>query len=232
MFKWVSAAALALAAMVALAQDRPWSKFGRPPTEAEIAAWDIDVRPDGTGLPKGKGSVMEGQDLYDAQCAECHGTFGDSNLNLQLAGGIGTLNSNAPMRTTGSKLNYVTTLWDYVNRTMPFQAPKSLSADQVYALTAYILHLNDILPAEAALDEQSILQVRMPNAGGFTQDHGFKTKGGKPDVRAKACMSNCSKDVHITSQLPDYAKSAHGELAEQVRIVGPYRGVKVSAPPR
>ena len=110
--------------------------FGKAATSGEIAGWDIDVRADGTGLPEGKGSVEQGQLIYDVKCAACHGTFGESNSYLQLAGGVGTLNSDQPMRTTGSKLNYAPTLWDYIRRAMPLATPQTLTHDEVYALTA------------------------------------------------------------------------------------------------
>jgi cytochrome c len=210
--------------------DRPWASLGRTAAPAEIAAWDIDVGPDGTGLPPGRGSVAEGRDVYDAKCASCHGEFGDSNQYLQLAGGVGSLATDNPVRTTGSKLNHATTLWDYINRAMPFQAPKSLSADEVYALTAYVLHLNDILPEDAALDEQSILLVKMPNRDGFTTDHGFMTRDGAPDVREARCMSDCGAAPVVTSTLPAHARNAHGRLTDQMRTVGPYRGADTSRP--
>ena len=111
-------------------------------------------------------------------------------------------------------------------------APKSFGANQVYALTAYLLYLNDILPSDAALDEKSLPLVRMPNAEGFTQDHGLKSKLGKPDVNAHACMSNCAAQVKITSELPAHAKSAHGDLSGQMRIVGPYRSAASPGQPR
>jgi S-disulfanyl-L-cysteine oxidoreductase SoxD len=177
--------------------------FGQPATAAEIAGWDIAVRPDGTGLPRGRGSVAEGQTIYDERCASCHGTFGESNSYLQIAGGVGSLGTDQPVRTTGSKLNYATTLWDYINRAMPFNAPKSLSPDEVYALTAYVLNLNDILPADAVLDQHSLPAVKMPNRDGLTTVHGFMRRDGVPDTRNVACMKDCAKDVRLTSQIPD-----------------------------
>ena len=212
------------AATGAAGKDAPRFGFGKPATPAEIAGWDIDVRPDGKGLPPGKGSVAMGQDVYDAQCASCHGTFGESNDYMVLAGGVGSLSTNEPIRTTGSKLNHATTLWDYINRAMPFNAPKTLAPDQVYAVTAYVLHLNDILPADASLDRESILKVKMPNRDGFTTGHGFMTRGGKPDVKAVACMQNCVDKVTLSSEMPDFARDSHGNLAEQVRPVGPATG--------
>jgi len=189
--------------------------FGKAASAAEIAGWDIDVRPDGIGLPEGRGSVAEGQAIYDLKCASCHGTFGESTDYMAIAGGVGSLASDSPMRTTGSKLNYATTLFDYIRRAMPFDAPKSLTADEVYALTAYVLNLNDILPAEAVLDRQSIVAVRMPNRDGFTTQHGFMRAHGKPDTHAKACMANCAEAVELLSQIPDYARDSHGDLAQQ-----------------
>jgi cytochrome c len=214
------------AATGAAGKDAPRFGFGKPATPAEIAGWDTDVRPDGKGLPAGKGTVGKGQDLYDEKCASCHGTFGESNDYMVIAGGVGTLASNEPVRTVGSKLNYATTLWDYINRAMPFNAPRSLAADEVYALTAYVLHLNDILPADASLDRESILRLKMPNRDGFTTDHGFMTVRGKPDVRAVACMRNCVDKVALTSEIPGYAADSHGNLAEQVRPVGPTTGAR------
>ena len=114
---------------------------------AEIAGWDIDVRgDDGAGLPPGKGTVHRGAEVYAEQCAICHGTFGEGEGRFpKLVGGIGTLKHDRPELTVGSYWPFAPTLWDYINRAMPMQAPHTLSADDVYALTAYILHLNDIV---------------------------------------------------------------------------------------
>ena len=194
--------------------------FGKPASAEEIAGWDIDVRPDGRGLPKGRGSVNEGQAIYDEKCASCHGTFGESNSYLQIAGGVGSLGTDQPVRTTGSKLNFATTLWDYINRAMPFTAPQTLRPDEVYALTAYVLNLNDIVPADAVLDQDSLPRVKMPNRDGFTTDHGFMRHDGKPDTHNTACMKDCVQDVRLSSEMPDYARDLHGNLAEQVGGVG------------
>ncbi len=199
--------------------------FGKPATPQEIAAWDIDVRPDGTGLPPGKGTVAKGQDIYDEKCASCHGTFGESTDYMALTGGIGSLASDQPHRSTLSKLNYATTLWDYINRAMPFNAPKSLSVDEVYAVTAYILHLGDLLPADATLDRDKLIAFRMPNRDGMTTDHGFGTVKGRPDTSNVACMSNCATEVKLSSEYPAYALDSHGNLAEQVRSMGPVTGM-------
>ena len=191
--------------------------IGRAATPAEIAGWDIDVRPDGTGLPEGRGSVADGQRIYDDKCANCHGTFGESNDYMAIAGGVGTLGTDQPMRTTGSKLNYATTLFDYIRRAMPFNAPKSLSDDDVYALTAYVLSLSDIVPADTVLDRRSLVALKMPNREGFTTDHGFMRADGKPDTHAGACMANCAAGVRLASEIPQHARDSHGDLAMQMR---------------
>src|SRR6187431_3343036 len=147
----IAAAAIAAVASLAHADTALRYGFGTPATAVEISGWDIDVRPDGTGLPEGHGSVAEGQAIYDAKCASCHGTFGESNDYMAIAGGVGTLASDQPQRTLGSKLNHATTLFDYIRRAMPFNAPQSLTGDEVYALTAYVLNLNDIVPPDATL---------------------------------------------------------------------------------
>ena len=216
MYKFSSAAMLLALPMLASAAPLQYG-FGKPATPQEIAGWDIDVRPDGKGLPKGRGSVAEGQAIYDQKCASCHGTFGESNSYLQLAGGVGTLASDQPMRTTGSKLNYATTLWDYINRAMPFDAPQTLAPNEVYALTAYVLNLNDIVPADAVLDQDSLPKLRMPNRDGFTTRHGFMARDGKPDTHNTACMKDCAREVLLSSEMPDYARDQHGNLAEQMR---------------
>ena len=189
--------------------------FGKPATPTEIAGWDIDVRPDGKGLPKGRGSAAQGQVIYDEKCASCHGTFGESNSYMAIAGGVGSLGTDQPMRTTGSKLNYATTLWDYINRAMPFQAPQTLRPDEVYALTAYVLHLSDIVPADAVLDQTSLPKLKMPNRDGFTTDHGLMRRTGRPDMANTACMTNCARAVRLSSEMPVYALDQHGDLAEQ-----------------
>lgn len=196
----------------------PWHALGRPVSPEEFASWDIDVRPDGAGLPPGSGSVADGQVIYDAQCASCHGTFGESNDYIALTGGIGSLASDSPQRTVGSKLDYATTLWDYINRAMPFTNSKTLSVNEVYAVTAYVLNLNEIVPADAVLDEKTLPQIRMPNRDGFTLEHGFRTIDGTPDVRNTACMKDCVAKVAITSELPPgFTAEMYGDVATHFR---------------
>ncbi|KUJ81373.1 c-type cytochrome [Ruegeria profundi] len=140
---------------------------GRLISESEIAAWDISIPPSGAGLPEGSGSVADGAELYAAQCAFCHGATGTEGPADRLVGGFGSLTSDAPTKTLGSFWPHATTAFDYIRRAMPFYAPGSLKDSEVYAVTAYLLHLNGILPEDARLDAQSLRAVTMPNAAGF-----------------------------------------------------------------
>jgi cytochrome c len=137
---------------------------------AEIARWDISIPPSGAGLPAGSGSVKQGEAVYQAKCLVCHGDKGAGKPADALAGGIGTLASKAPLRTVGSYWPYATTLFDYVRRAMPILNPLSLSNDEVYAVSAYLLHLNGIVAADAVMTAQTLPQVKMPNRDGFIND--------------------------------------------------------------
>jgi cytochrome c len=141
--------------------------LGRTASPREIAGWDIDVRPDGSGLPPGKGDVEQGEALFVQKCAVCHGERGSGGLADQLAGGQGTLSSSKPIKTVGSYWPYPTTLFDYIRRAMPYGAPQSLPPDEVYALAAYLLWINGIVPRDAIMDRQSLPLARMPNRNGF-----------------------------------------------------------------
>jgi mono/diheme cytochrome c family protein len=161
--------------------------FGRPATPTEIAAWDIDISPDGAGLPPGRGSVAEGKVIYAAQCAACHGDHGQGKPMDALAGGAGTVFDAKSVRTVGSYWPYATTLYDYIRRAMPFTAPQSLSDSEVYAVSAYVLNLNGIVPDTAVLDAASLPKVVMPNHDRFVHDAkidiGQKQPGAVPAVR-------------------------------------------------
>lgn len=141
--------------------------LGQPASAAQIRGWDIDVRADGAGLPAGSGSVAQGQKIYQEQCLACHGANGEKGTAPRLAGGQGTLASKAPVLTVGSYWPYATTLYDYINRAMPLNAPQSLTPSEVYAVTAYTLHLNGIVGADAVLDKDSLAKIAMPNRNGF-----------------------------------------------------------------
>ncbi|MES2188062.1 MAG: cytochrome c [Pseudomonadota bacterium] len=144
--------------------------LGTPLSAAVVAPWNIDVNAEGAGLPKGRGSVAEGKVVFDNQCAACHGAKGEGGLADRLVGGAGTLASAKPVKTIGSFWPYATTLYDFVYRAMPYNAPQSLRPAEVYAVTAYLLHLNGIVPADTVLDAHSLPAVRMPNRKGFVGD--------------------------------------------------------------
>lgn len=141
--------------------------LGQEIGDDEIGAWDISIAPDGEGLPPGSGSVSDGADLYAAKCVQCHGENGMDGPVDPLAGGEGSLASEAPAKTVGSFWPYATTLFDYTRRAMPYDAPQSLSADELYAITAYVLHLNGIVEEDAVLDAASLPAIEMPNKDGF-----------------------------------------------------------------
>ena len=213
--------------------------IGRPATPKEIAAWDIDVRPDFKGLPKGSGTVQRGQDVWEGKCASCHGVFGESNSVFtpiiggttkedMASGHVAALASGKqPQRTTMMKVPTVSTLWDYIHRAMPWNAPKSLSTEEVYAVTAYILNMAEVVPAEFTLSDQNIAEVqkKLPNRNGMTQNHGMWNVKGTADVHNVACMKKCPVLSTVSSSLPDAARGASGNLAEQNRQFGPVRGV-------
>jgi S-disulfanyl-L-cysteine oxidoreductase SoxD len=160
--------------------------LGHPISQQELAAWDIDVRADGAGLPPGSGSVAQGRQVYAEKCAVCHGENGEGRVVPgavggfdRLFGGADTLNKPMPVVTIGSFWPYATTLFDYVRRSMPFSMPQSLSADEVYAVSAYVLFLNGIVTESQLLDAKTLPQVRMPNRDGFI------TEDPRPDVKSK-----------------------------------------------
>ncbi len=199
MSKSVSLAALLLLlAAPALAQNKGRSYgIGHLATPAEIAGWDIDVRPDGQGAPPGHGSVKEGEKIYADHCAACHGEFGESAGRWpQLAQGKGTLASPNPVKTVGSYFPYVSTVFDYIRRAMPFGDAESLSNDELYAVTAYVLNLNDIVDDKFVLSKETWSKVKMPNQGGFFDDD--RATAEKAFWNAKPCMKDCRGPVKIT----------------------------------
>jgi S-disulfanyl-L-cysteine oxidoreductase SoxD len=240
--KAISCISLALTLSIANAENYP--NVGRTATDKEIAAWDIDVRPDFKGLPKGSGTVAKGMQVWEGKCASCHGVFGESNeVFTPIIGGttkediktgrVAALSDNRqPQRTTIMKVATVSTLWDYINRAMPWTAPKSLTTEEVYAVTAYILNMAEIVPDDFTLSNENIAEVqnRMPNRNGMTTSHGMWDVKGKPDVRSTACMKNCATDGQIKSKLPDQARNGHGNLALQNRAFGAVRGIDTTQP--
>ena len=147
--------------------------FGRPATPDEIKLWDIDVRPDGKGLPEGSGTVAQGKQVFADNCAACPGDNGQGGIKDRLVGGQGTLATDKPIKTVGSFWPYATTLFDYIHRAMPYPTPGSLSNNDTYAVVAYILGLNEILPADGKVDRASLPNIKMPNRDGFIPDPEF-----------------------------------------------------------
>jgi cytochrome c len=163
-----------IAALVAVLGAAPSHAFagenygiGRAATPEEIAGWDIDVAPDGAGLPPGRGGVQQGAQIFADKCAACHGEHGEGKPMDTLAGGAGTIETPKPVKTVGSYWPYATTLYDFIHRAMPFNAPQSLSADEVYAVSAYVLYLNHLVPADAILDATTLPEIAMPNRNAF-----------------------------------------------------------------
>lgn len=165
--------------------DKP--RFGKPVSEADLAAWNIDIRtPDGHGLPSGRGSVAQGRQVYAAKCAACHGADakGGPVFPGTMVGGIGSFKGAPRILTPGSMYPYAPILFDYVRRSMPMDRPQTMTNDEVYAVSAYLLNLNGLVPADAVLDAQSMPKVQMPNRDGFLIDD-------RPDTQATRCMTNC-----------------------------------------
>lgn len=180
------AGAASVLAAVASAQESEFD-FGRTPTPETLSfdGWDIVVGPEGDNLPEGSGTVSEGKAVYSQTCLPCHGSKGTGGMGGALVGGFGTLDTDEPVKTVGSYWPYATTIFDYVHRAMPFNNPQSLSNDQVYAVTAYILYLNDIIKKDAMMNAKTLPEVEMPNRGGFIWSYPW------PDVYGTSCQRDC-----------------------------------------
>jgi cytochrome c len=173
--------------------------IGREARPEEIAGWDIDIRPDGEGLPRGRGTVKDGEILFSQQCAGCHGEFGEGVGRWPaLSGGAGTLTGDRPVKTIGTYWPYVSTILDYVRRAQPFGNAQSLSNDDIYAVVAFILFLNDIVDQDFELTKESFRNIRMPNVQGFHDDD--RDTAEKAFWNATPCMTDCKADVKITNR--------------------------------
>jgi cytochrome c len=235
---WLLLAAATLATAAHAAPNPAIAGIGRAATLAEVKAWDIDVRADFKGLPKGAGSVALGDKVWEAKCASCHGAFGESNeVFTPLVGGttkqdietgrVANLAHNGfPQRTTLMKVSKVSTLWDYINRAMPWNAPKSLSTDEVYGVLAYLLNLGEIVPADFVLTDRNIAQVqdRLPNRNGKVVQLDMWCTQGHGDVKNPLCMKDCPTQGAVVASLPDAARNTHGNIADQLRPFGAVRG--------
>src|SRR6478672_2458469 len=168
-----------LATAAALSAQSPKYGVGRPPTPEQIHDLGTAIAPDGSGLPEGSGTVAAGQEMFAARCSKCHGEKAEGAVGPTLVGGQGTLATAKPLKTVGSYWPYATTVWDYINRAMPFDQPGLLKPPEVYAVVAYILNLNGIIGNDQVMDAKSLPKVRMPNRDGFEADP-------RPDVGKKA----------------------------------------------
>src|SRR6266436_1780630 len=173
------------------AQTKP-AGLGRPANPEDLKLRDITVLPDGAGLPEGKGTAAQGEAIYRDKCASCHGPNGEGNLpqGPQLIGGIGTLATDNPVRTVGSFWPYATSVWDYIHRAMPLTQPGSLSTDDTYAVTAFLLNRNKIIEASEVMNRESLPKVRMPNRDGFIPD-------ARPDVGKNSHTSGDNKTRNL-----------------------------------
>ncbi len=236
------AAALGLAFGAAAAATPPGAVLGREATPAEIQAWNIDVRPDFQGLPQGHGSVAEGEKLWTAKCASCHGDFADSNavfpplvgafqatpaeMKSGIVPGLG-----AGGATSIEKLSTLSTLFDYIHRAMPWTAPLSLSWNDTYALVAYLMNLANVVPSNFVLTRDNVqsVQDKLPNRNdmvrltGLWPGNEFGKQPG-PDTHNTECMKRCAPAPKVESEIPEYAMDASGNLADQNRAWGPIRG--------
>ena len=207
MSKWgkfaLGAALLVALATSAIAQAKKESPrnygIGHVATAEQMAGWDIDVRPDGQGAPGGSGSVKDGEKVYMDKCAACHGEFGESAGRWpQLAQGRGTLASHDPVKTVGSYLPYLSSVFDYIRRSMPFGDAQSLGNDELYAVTAYVLYLNDVVDDKFVLSKETWGKVKMPNAAGFFDDD--RETAEKALWNSNPCMKDCRGPVRITGR--------------------------------
>lgn len=193
-----SLAALGFMLASATAHGAQAGGLGRPATDAEIAAWDIDVRPDGIGLPAGQGDAQSGEEIFTDLCAACHGDFGEGlGRYPALAGGQGTLTDRRPVKTVGSYWPYLSTLFDYIRRAQPFGAPGTLSDDEIYSVIAYILYLNDLADDDLVLGRDNLAAIRLPNEAGFTGD-------SRPDeLFGDVCMTDCGDTRSVRRRASD-----------------------------
>lgn len=214
------ALAVALAVTLAVAPVAPAGagKFGlgTPATPEQITAWDIDVRPDGHGLPEGKGTAAQGEEIYLEKCSACHGDFGEGRDRWPvLAGGHGTLTADRPDKTIGSFWPYASTIFDYVRRSMPFGDAQSLTADELYALTAYLLNLNDVIKdPNFELNDKNFATIRMPNEAAFYDDD--RERAEKAFWKKNVCMKNCLPEQKIIGRASVIDVTPDGKSAPRV----------------
>lgn len=198
-FAAVAVLAIALAVPALAQQAKKKVGLGREALTEEIKAWDIDIRPDGLGLPVGKGSVKQGEELYLAQCATCHGEFGEAVGRWPvLVGGKGSMKHENPEKTIGSYWPNVSTVYDYIRRAMPFGNARSLTDDEVYAITAFLLNMNDVVKDDFVLSNENFASIKLPNQANFMDDDREKSE---KHFWSKPCMTNCKAgEVKVTGR--------------------------------
>ena len=168
------------------AAERKYGSLGKVATAEQVAARNLTIAPNGTGLPAGSGTAKAGKEIYEAQCKECHGPKLEGNPEKgypALAGGTGTLATAKPKKTVGSYWPHAPGVWDYIRRSMPYETPRTLTADEVYAVTAYVLFVNEIVKEDEALTEKTLPLVKMPNRDGFVPDGRTPAKGKRTPGR-------------------------------------------------
>jgi len=198
-----AAALLATTAIYATAQEAPSREggfgLGREALPEEVAAWDIDIRPDGLGLPVGSGDVWTGEELYVDLCSACHGDFGEAVGRWPiLSGGFGTLDGEDPVKSIGSYWPYLSTVWDYVHRAMPYGSAQSLTDDEVYAITAYLMYLNEVVDDDFTLSNENFTEMRLENEENFFMDDRAEVE--YPLLSQEPCMSDCADAIEITAR--------------------------------
>jgi cytochrome c2 len=192
--------------------------LGRTALPEEIAAWDSDIQPDGTGLPVGSGDALIGEEIFATKCASCHGDFAEGIGNWpKLAGGADTLDHDDPLKTVGSFWPHLTTAYDYIQRSMPYGNAGTLSDDEVYAIVAYILYSNDLIEDDFVLSSETFFDVDMPNAGGFIVDDRADTEYNK--WTSEPCMENCKDEVKVTMRAMVLDVTPEEETPEPVETV-------------
>lgn len=208
----------ALAALAAAPAFAEKLGIGRPALPAEIEAWDVNVMPDGRGLPPGGMSVEEGEMVFVDNCASCHGDFAEGLDNWPpLAGGRGTLTAERPVKTVGSYWPYLSTVWDYVHRSMPFGNAQMLETDEVYGIVAYILYSEGLVDYDFTLTDENFTEVSLPNEDGFYQDDRMETEF--PVFTAEPCMSDCKESVEITRKASDLKVTPTDEQGRPVSTI-------------
>lgn len=192
--------------------------LGRTALPEEIAAWDIDVRPDGLGLPVGSGDVWTGEELWVDNCAACHGDFGEARGRWPvIAGGFGTLVGEDPVKTVGSYWPYLSTVWDYVHRAMPYGSAQSLSDDDVYAIVAYIMYSNDLVDDDFELSNENFLEIPLPNEDNFFMDDRAEVE--LPVFSQAVCMENCVDSIQITVRAAVLDVTPETEVDDDAEVV-------------